>query len=245
MTDTSFFHQGTLTTTGGEDTLDGTFRDIGRSYGYDDISADFASYKEFKSTWQRCGKKITFLISDYLGDAKPEVLGDFARSLFDRIARRTPACLYGPRLKAYLHSDEFVRRNQATYVRRSRNMSRSPQGRHYDLKETYEALMARGLVPPSEDASLNWTISGNRMRVGYCSVLMRVVTVSSLLDHEKVPSFVHEYVLYHELLHLDDGLSDGRRHHTPEFKLRERQHPQWRESEEWLHRLAARKVDLS
>ena len=73
---------------------------------------------------------------------------------------------------------------------------------------------------------------------------LREQAISSLLDNEKVPDFVHEYVLYHELLHLEDGLSDGRRHHTPEFKARERQHPRWKESEEWLRKLAARKVDL-
>jgi hypothetical protein len=36
-----------------------------------------------------------------------------------------------------------------------------------------------------------------------------------LLDNEKVPDFVHEYVLYHELLHLEDGLSDGHRTSPP------------------------------
>jgi hypothetical protein len=245
MTDTSYCRQGTATPIANDDTLNSAFKSIGRNYGYDQIDADFASYKEFKSTWERCGNKVSFQISDYLGDARREVLADFAEALFDRIARRGRTCLYGPRLKAYLESDEFVRRNQSTYVRRSRNMNRNSRGQHYDLKETYETLVARGMVPPSDDASLNWTINGNRMRVGYCSVLMRVVAVSSLLDHEKVPAFVHEYVLYHELLHLDEGLSEGRRHHTLEFKLRERQHPKWQESEEWLRRLAAHKVDLS
>ena len=74
---------------------------------------------------------------------------------------------------------------------------------------------------------------------------MRVVAISSVLDNEKVPDFVHEYVLYHELLHLEDGLGAGRRHHPASFRARERMYPRWRESEDWLKRLAARKVDLS
>lgn len=245
MIDITYLGEGSIKLDGCEDVLGTTFRTIGTAYGYDQVRADFASYKEFKSTWQRFGKKVSFEISDYLGGARPEVMGDFAQALYDRIERRTPECVYSPRLKAYLESDEFVRRNQATYVRRSRNLTRSTRGRHFDLGETYAHLVDDGMVSPSESVSLNWTRSGNRMRVGYCSVLMRVVAISSLLDNEKVPDFVHEYVLYHELLHLEDGLSEGHRHHPPEFKLRERQHPKWRESEDWLKRLAARRVDLN
>lgn len=245
MTDTSYCRDSLPGLINCGTVLGDSFREAGRDYGFEDIEASYAKYKEFKSTWHKCGKDITFQISDYLNGARPEVLGDFARSLYDRISHRTARCQYSPCLRSYLESEEFVRRNQPLYVRRSRNMSRSATGRHYDLQETYRSLVARGLVPPSDDASLNWTVSGNRMRVGYCSVLMRVVAISSLLDNEKVPSYVHEYVLYHELLHLEDGLSIDGRHHTPDFKRRERKHPMWQESEEWLRKLAARKVDLS
>ena len=167
--------------------------------------------------------------------------GPFTR----RIARNGPPQSYSERLSGYLQSPEFVARNQPIYLKRSRNLSRTPAGQVYDLKETYQSLLARGMVRQCDEASLNWTKSGNRLRVGYCSVLMKVVTISSVLDHEKVPDFVHEYVLYHELLHLEDGLGVGRRHHPASFRARERLYPRWRESEDWLKRLAARKVDLS
>jgi hypothetical protein len=245
MTDITYLGEGSAKFGECEDALDTTFRTMGMAYGFNAVKADYASYKEFKSTWQRMGTAVSFEISDYLGNARPEVLGDFAQALYERIEKRTPGCVYSPRLKAYLESDDFVSRNQSTYVKRSRNLTRSAQGRHFDLKETYDRLVEGGMVSPSAGISLHWTRSGNRMRVGYCSVLMRVVAISSLLDNEKVPDFVHEYVLYHELLHLEDGLSDGHRHHPPEFKVRERQYPRWQESEEWLRKLAARRVDLS
>ncbi len=245
MTDSSYCQEEAAGLIADIGDLDNTFRSVGTTYGYEDIDADFASYKEFKSTWRRCGKKVSFQISDYLEGANTWVLGDFARSLYARIARNGPPQSYSDRLSGYLQSPEFVARNQPIYLKRSRNLSRTPAGRVYDLKETYESLLARGMVKRCDEASLNWTKSGNRLRVGYCSVLMRVVTISSVLDNEKVPDFVHEYVLYHELLHLEDGLGAGRRHHPASFRARERMYPRWRESEDWLKRLAARKVDLS
>jgi predicted metal-dependent hydrolase len=225
--------------------LGGTFRSIGTTYGYEEVEADFESYKEFKSTWLKCGKKVSFKISDYLNGADTWLIGDFARSLYTRIAKNGPPHLYSDRLKAYLQSEEFVTRNQPTYIRRSRNLSKSPQGRNYNLKETYENLLAKGMVKEFDHTSLNWTRSDNHMRVGSCSVLMKVISISSVLDNDAVPDYVHEYVLYHELLHLEDGLDVGKRHHTSSFKARERAYPKWRESEDWLKRVVARRADLS
>jgi len=97
------------------------------------------------------------------------------------------------------------------------------------------------LVRACPDAVFNWTVRDNRRKVGYCSVLMKVVAISSIMDSEKVPPFVSEYVLYHELLHLQDGLRPGSRCHDRDFHERERLHPRWKESEEWLRRLARRR----
>jgi predicted metallopeptidase len=227
------------------DELGTAFRTVGTTFGYEDIDVKFGRYKEFKSTWCRSGKKVSFQITDYLSGAGPEVLEDFALSLYMKIAHRGEGNIYGPRLKEYLVSDDFLERNQPLYVKRSRNLSRSPLGENFDLRDTHNNLLASGMLGESRNVSLNWTINENRMRVGYCSTIMHVVAISSLLDNMNVPEYVHEYVLYHELLHLEDGLSNGRRHHTAEFRAKEHLYPRWRESEDWLRRLAAKKVDLS
>jgi hypothetical protein len=223
------------------DALRDSFRHIGRMYGYEEVEATFAPFKEFKSTWRRSGKQAVFQVSDYLEGAEGVVLEDFAHSLFSRIARRGAGELYTDRLRSWLQSPEFLVKNQPLYLERSRNLSMTPKGGVYDLKDTYRRLRERGLISGSEDAVLNWTVKGNRLRVGYCSVLMRVVAVSSLLDSVEVPDHVHEYVLYHELLHLENGLTSGRRHHDQGFRRKERLYPMWRESEEWLKRLASRR----
>lgn len=243
MTDSCYCHEAGKMAAECDD-LGTVFRSVGTSFGYEDIETKFARYKEFKSTWCRSGKKVNFQITDYLAEAGPEVLGDFALSLYMKIARRGDGDIYGPRLREYLVSDAFLERNQPLYVRRSRNLSRSPRGENFDLRDTYNNLMATGMLGESRNVSLNWTIKENRMRVGYCSTIMHVVAISSLLDNMNVPEHVHEYVLYHELLHLEDGLSSGRRHHTAEFRAKEHLYPRWRESEDWLRRLAAKKVDL-
>lgn len=218
------------------------FGSIGREQGYDDIVAEFAPYKEFKSSWRRSGRSVRFQISDYMNGADRGVLEDFATSLYRRLDRGPCRSIYTPRLVTWLMSREFLAQNQALYLKRSRNLTLDHRGKVHDLQDAYLSLRDQGLVRDCPDAVFNWTRRRNRMRVGYCSVLMKVIAVSSILDQPSVPPFVSEYVLYHELLHIQDGLRPDRRHHGPEFRDREHIHPRWKESEEWLRRLAAQRA---
>jgi predicted metal-dependent hydrolase len=103
----------------------------------------------------------------------------------------------------------------------------------------FEALRSQGLVEDCQDAYLSWTERPNRCRMGYCSVLMRVVAISSALDAAQVPAFVPEYVLYHELLHLESGIEALSSQHDARFRRQERMHPRWQEAEQWLKRVAS------
>ncbi len=219
-----------------------TFQSLGLANGYDDVEAEFAPFKEFKSTWKRSGHSVRFQISDYLRGADRRVLEDFANSLYGCLTGEGPRGIYSDSLIAWMGSKDFVNRNQPIYLKRSRNLTLDHHGQVYDLQDAYLSLREQGLVRACPDAVFNWTVRENRRRVGYCSVLMKVVAVSSILDSVDVPSYVSEYVLYHELLHIEDGMRPNRRHHDKNFRNRERLHPRWRESEEWLRRLASRPV---
>jgi hypothetical protein len=215
------------------------FQLVGREFGYDNVEAEFYPFKEFKTTWQRCGTRAEFKVTDYLEEAAPEMLDDFARCLFQRIQKRRRE-VYTDRLRTWMQSSEFVERNQPLYLRRSRNLRLTTKGTAHDMEGLMDSLRTQGLVEDCRDAYLSWTDRPNRYRMGYCSVLMRVVAVSSALDSPEVPSFVPEYVLYHELLHLRSGIEALYYQHDARFRRLERMHPRWREAEQWLKRVASR-----
>ncbi|NLI73343.1 MAG: M48 family metallopeptidase [Euryarchaeota archaeon] len=223
---------------GVEAKLEEAFNSIGKKSGFVDIVARFAPYKEFKNTWKYSNKSIQFNISDYMKGASYEVLEDLAISLYSKLSENSRKTIYTPTLLSWLKSKEFIEQNQALYLHRSRNLSLDHQGEVYDLQDAYISLKDQGFVDDCPDAVLNWTIRNNRRRVGYCSILMQVVAISSILDSIAVPPYVSEYVLYHELLHLQDGFRPDRRYHNPDFRRRERLYPHWKESEEWLRRLS-------
>ncbi|MFP4170153.1 MAG: hypothetical protein ACLFUV_03925 [Methanomassiliicoccales archaeon] len=218
--------------------LRAVFKDQGKERGFPFTDAEYRPFKELKSTWWRNGTSIRFKVSDYLENADRGIVEDYSRALMGRVTAGAKVC-YSDRMREWLASGDFIRRSRPLYLRRSRNLALDHRGGTYDLMDLHDSLVDRGLVGDG-DIYLTWTKGGNRKRVGYCSTLMRVVTVSSALDRPDVPEFVAEYVLYHELLHLEgDALSPR---HGRDFRRREREHPRWREAEDWLRRLASGRV---
>ncbi|MDD1770048.1 MAG: DUF45 domain-containing protein [Methanomassiliicoccales archaeon] len=223
---------------GNSEPMTSVFQSVGSSHGFRRVDAEFRPFKEFKTTWERCGEQADFKVTDYLRAATEPVLQDFAETIFTRIKRRRRE-EYTERMKAWLRSDDFLSRNRPLYLGRSRNLSLTPQGLAFDLRDLAESLRADGLIDNCEDAYLTWTDRPNRSRMGYCSLLMRVVAISSALDSPKIPEEVARYVLYHELLHLELGVGTLRGQHDIAFRRAERLYPKWRESEGWLKRIAS------
>jgi predicted metal-dependent hydrolase len=145
-------------------------------------------------------------------------------------------------MKEWFQSREFLDTNRPVYLRRSRNLAYRSGGSRYDLIEAFERLKDQGLVSDFPDTYITWTRTPNRARLGYCSILMRVIAISSALDTDRVPEYVPEYVLYHELLHLRNGLKSYGRYHDKQFKDMEKIHPRYREAEGWLKKVAAKKI---
>jgi hypothetical protein len=221
----------------GRDAMEEAFQKVGRRFGFTDVEASYYPFKEFKTTWQRIGSEATFKVTDYLQGATNDVMQDFASCLFTRIQRQRRE-VYTPKVRDFLCSEQFVRMNQEKYLRRSRNLTFSSFGKEYDLEVLLNSLRRKGLVENGEDTFLSWTDKPNRFRMGYCSVLMKVVAISSALDRKNVPDFAAEYVLYHEMLHLKMGTDSLRSYHDSDFKREERRYPRWREAENWLKKVA-------
>jgi len=219
-----------------EKILNESFGKIGKAYGYDSVNATFTEFKEFKVKWTRSNGWAEFEVSDYTKDAPPEVLRALAEVIFSKVSGKEKDNYPEDFLK-WITADEFVDRKQSTYLARCRNVTRTPKGEHVDLNESYRRLEDLGLVKRDDKIVMNWTKQPNVKRVGYCSVLMKVITISSIFDNPSIPEFVSDYVLYHELIHLFKGYDPFGRKHGTDFRTLERLYPEYAEAEDWLKRL--------
>ena len=211
------------------------FRTVGKEYGFEDVDAEYMATKEFKIKWTRSRGRADFRVCDYLEDAEEKVIEGVAKTLFSKISGRDLE--YPDELTEWMTKESFVRSKQPVYLRRSRNLTKTTKGNSRDLKGSYDRLVKAGLIPEDPDVHISWTIEPNLKRVGYCSVLMKVIAISSVFDSELIPEFVLDYVVYHEALHVMAGFEPFRKKHGAEFQKNEGKHPQSEEAEAWLKKL--------
>ncbi len=204
---------------------------------YGEADAGFIAKKDFCYTWQVRGDRITVRISDYLEGAPDDVLREFA----DMVCRRAKGMSWSEpdSFIDLVTSDDFITSRRPVFVRRSKNLLRTDVGVHRNLYDSVQRLLDSGLLTGSdvENSYFSWTSRSNTRRVGFCSTMMRVVGISSVLDDPAVPEYVLDYVVYHESLHLRQGYGCRRRYHDGEFRSWEHSFPQWKDADAALRGL--------
>lgn len=121
-------------------------------------------------------------------------------------------------------------------------VAENPQGNFYNLNQLFDKVnyeyFAAKLVKPR----LAWSQIKTYRKFGHYEPARDRVVISMSLDSAKVPQFVIEFVLYHELLHKHHGTKwvNGRRMvHTPEFRIDERKFKLYTQADGWLKKLTS------
>lgn len=116
-------------------------------------------------------------------------------------------------------------------------------GNHHDLEKSYQRVnhcfFSDNLIKPH----LVWNNRLTRRKFGHYQEDTNTVMVSISLDHPRIPEYVIDYVMYHELLHLKLGanLKNNRRYtHTPDFKKKELDFPRIAKAQQFLNKLSRR-----
>jgi hypothetical protein len=194
----------------------------------------------------RRSRKIDVRVQRVFAGAQPEVIEAIARIALGDGGDSSQATVR----EFFARVVREERRAEADGVMKpARPVDLQPRGSFYDLEEIRD-----GLLPLFEEAvavDVTWSRpprrrSRARRRKRQCTVLLgvyvdsdRLIRIHPVLDHESVPRFVVESVMYHELLHaiLPVEESGGRRCvHTPEFRRRERQYPRFEEAEHFIEK---------
>jgi hypothetical protein len=204
--------------------------------------ARFYPYSELKHTWQKEPGMVQFKVSDYLEDAPSDVLESLAWYLVSRANRvKCPGDL-SSRYLAYIGSKSFWRSIRDKYLSRTRSLAIGPKGRFRDLKTVFDYVNSTYFRGRLGNPTLAWVDESPSRRLGYYFEQLDLLAVNRVLDAERVPRYVLEYVVYHELLHYIDAES-GRRnrrvHHTREFRRQERIFSSHADAEKWLSRLVS------
>ena len=179
------------------------FSRIGGQHGYENVSADFVAFKQFKVQWQRSYNWIAFRISDYMMDAPENVMEGLAESIFEKIDGKKG--LYPSDMCDWVLSDEFSIRKRPTFIKRGRYLSDGPVGKYKNLNDSIRRLVDEGLIPPDHNMMVIWNNDRRNDYASTYSVLMRTVMVSAALDDDEVDDTTLDYVVYHQYHQILEG----------------------------------------
>lgn len=185
------------------------------------VDLKFAGMTGTLCRYSVCGGKAEMVMADYFEDAPEEVLEDYVRFVLDKGS--------GPpeRFIAYVSSDSFVQSQRPRFLAKSRRFMLSSEGEHRSLSRSAERLEEAGLLASgeAEGVYLTWTRRPSVSVLGTCHSIFRVISISKALDTDSLPPDCLDFVMYHEFLHVRQGVRIGKRKHDSDFRRQEQAFP--------------------
>ncbi|HEY9828084.1 MAG TPA: hypothetical protein V6D19_21815 [Stenomitos sp.] len=116
------------------------------------------------------------------------------------------------------------------------------QGSTYDLETIFNCVNETYFGGALSKPRLSWSRAFTHRKFGHYEPSRDRIVLSRTLDNPQVPSYVLEFVMYHELLHKQQGATwtkERRMVHTPEFRQQECQFKAYQQAHAFLNQLAS------
>ncbi len=163
-------------------------------------------------------------------------------TLLARLKKRTKLPDYNTQhtiwVKFLKNLDDAERQKRVSAQRERCN----PQGTTYNLKfqlteviSSFKDLFQE--LSSNSELFITWGKRTTYRRFGLWHPESRVIEISRTLDSPLVPKFVVNFIIYHELLHAIRGVKKGKRNHDSQFRILEKKYPQFKEANEFLHKV--------
>ena len=207
--------------------LTAIFAEVGRKYGYDDVTAEFCAFNDMKCRWQRSYRWIKFEVSDYLDRTPDHILRELAENIFIRISGGERD--YSETFISYMNDNPGKEDNRRDFLKRYK-LKDTSIGEFHDLNDSVNRLRDMNLIPKDLMCTLTWMDRGDNICM--TSSVNMVASVNRMLDQKGVPEHVLDFAVYKALCPLILGFP----HHLmdPETQDLIESYPMFRESQDWL-----------
>jgi predicted metal-dependent hydrolase len=190
-----------------------------------ELRVEFFRFANVNNTIRLRNGCLLVRISDLLEGAPEPVLRAIAHILLAKMYRKPIDRQHATRYRRYLSTHHMSQKAHLVRQMRGRKRISSPQGHVYHLEEIFEDLNRRFFYGLLARPLMTWSSERARNRLGHYDPAHNAIVVSSIFDHPRVPRYVVEYILYHEMLHLKHPvrLRGSRRCvHSAEFQAEEK-----------------------
>ena len=202
-----------------------------------EITVDYFPFSGLNHTARFHDGRLIIRVSDIFTDAPREVVHSLALILLAKLYRKRVDSEYHRTYRIFILKGEIQERARIARTRRRTPRRRESQGRCFDLQMLFEKLNAQYFNGNIARPQLSWSQKKTRYVLGRYDSSLHTIYISRIFDSPSVPSFVVEYILFHEMLHIkhQSQVHDSRMiFHTREFKQEELRFSQYREAKLWL-----------
>jgi len=197
----------------------------------------FYPFVSINNTIRLRQSELYIRLSDLLESAPDNVLYAIAHILLAKLYRKPIDRSQAARYRRYISGHELAAKARLVRQLRGRKQIHSPRGHHYHLEEIFDELNKRFFHGLMGRPQLTWSREHARNRLGHYDPAHNAIVISRVFDDPRVPRYVAEYIVYHEMLHLKHPvkLRGSRRCvHSREFLAEENLFPEVAQAKKFL-----------
>lgn len=197
----------------------------------------FYSFVSINNTIRLRQGELYVRLSDLLEGAPEAVLHAIAHILLAKLYRKPIQRSQSTRYRRYVASHDVTAKARLVRQMRGRKHIHSARGHYFDLDQLFEDLNRRFFHGLMGRPQLTWSRDHARNRLGHYDPAHNAIVISRVFDHPRVPRYVVEYILFHEMLHLKHPvkLRGSRRCvHSREFLAEEKLFPDLEPAQKFL-----------
>ncbi len=209
------------------------------------VIAKFDANTDMIYQWHLGNDGLHVTVSDMFRDATEPVIESLAHVLLTRCYKLRCPHEHMQNYQRFFSCQETVQRSRRLYLQRNKNIVLNAQGKYYNLSKIFDKLNDAFFDGKLEKPIMGWTKRVSYQTFGFCIRQFNTIILNRVLDDDRVPRYVIEFILYHEMLHLkhksieieaDDGKLK-RLHHTTELWQDEIEFPLRRDAKLWISKL--------
>jgi len=202
-----------------------------------EIEVCFYPYIGINHTIRVRDRKIFVRLAEICRNLPPEAQNSLAFILVAKLLRKKVPVQALEIYRASINNSELRQQVTDNKRARGRKIITTAKGDVYDLNEIFAHLNQIYFDGKIPEPVLTWSAGKTFRILGHHDSAHETIVISRSLDAPRVPKYVVEFVVFHEMLHIFHPTihRDGRRYnHTPAFRRDERQFAYFEEAERWI-----------
>lgn len=217
------------------------FRALDKNRDVPEIEVVFYPYIGINHTIRLRKGKIFVRLAELCAPAPLNVQRALAFILVAKLLRKKVSPAASEVYRSFIKTQEIQSLAKENKREKGRKIITSAKGEIYDLEEIFADLNSIYFQNSIPKTVLTWSARKTFRILGHHDATHETIVVSKSLDDKKIPRYVVEFVVFHEMLHIHHPTEqrDGRHYnHTPRFRRDEKKFKYYEEAENWIEQNA-------